>query len=208
MEIKQWKIKDIIQYKNNPRINNQAVDKTAMSIEEYGWQQPIVVDSEGVIIVGHTRLKAAKKLKLKTCPVVVAGNLTAAQAKAYRIADNKTGELSTWDEKLLDAEIKDLLDMDFDIELTGFLQEDPPLKKKEEEKGGALEYGDNNCEMPIVPNFFERHQCFIIVTHNEIDENFIREYFNLNRNYKSVSGDKKERRTNVIDVEEIRYKCV
>ena len=90
MKIIDRKTSDIIPYDKNPRINNNAVDKTMMSIKEYGFQQPIVVDKSGIIITGHTRLKAAVKLGMKTCPVIVAENLSDAQIKAYRIADNKT----------------------------------------------------------------------------------------------------------------------
>ena len=88
-------ISEIHPHENNPRrISDEAVEKVANSIREFGFQQPIVVDSAHVIIVGHTRLKAAKKLGLETVPVVVADNLTEEQAKAYRLADNKTGELT------------------------------------------------------------------------------------------------------------------
>ena len=120
MKIEQWHIEDIIPYENNPRINDHAVDKTAMSIEQYGWQQPIVVDADGVIIAGHTRLKAAVKLGITKCPVVVAGKLNPVQVKAYRIADNKSGELAEWDEELLNIEIKDLIDAGYEISFTGF----------------------------------------------------------------------------------------
>ena len=120
MEIIERETSEIIPYEKNPRVNNNAVHKTMMSIKEYGFQQPIVVDKSGIVIAGHTRLKAAIKLGLKTCPVIVAENLTDAQIKAFRIADNKTGELATWDDELLAIEIQDLVDMDFDISLTGF----------------------------------------------------------------------------------------
>ena len=120
MEVENRKTSKIIPYEKNPRINNNAVDKTMMSIKEYGFQQPIVVDKAGIVIAGHTRLKAAIKLKLDTCPVIVADNLSPAQTKAFRIADNKTGELATWDDDLLLQEIKELVELDFDVELTGF----------------------------------------------------------------------------------------
>ena len=112
-------VKDIRPYENNPRRNDDAVDKVANSIKEFGWQQPIVVDKDNVIIVGHTRWKAAKKLKLKTVPVVVA-DLSEEQAKAYRIADNSTGEIATWDYDLLVPEIQGLdYDMsEFGLDLT------------------------------------------------------------------------------------------
>ena len=104
-------VKDIRPYENNPRRNDDAVDKVANSIKEFGWQQPIVVDKDGVIIVGHTRYKAAKKLKLKTVPVVVA-DLSEEQAKAYRIADNSTGEIATWD---YDKLMQELEGIDYDM---------------------------------------------------------------------------------------------
>ena len=97
MKIENWDIGKVKPYKNNPRNNDDAVEATANSIKEFGWQQPIVVDKDGVIIVGHTRLKAAKKLKLEQVPVTVAENLTDDQVKAFRLADNKTGELVGWD---------------------------------------------------------------------------------------------------------------
>ena len=112
MEVKEWPIDKVKPYDKNPRNNDDAVEATANSIHEFGWQQPIVVDKNGVIIVGHTRLKAAKKLKLKQVPVVVADNLTDEQVKAYRLADNKTGELAGWDFDLLNSELEDLTSID------------------------------------------------------------------------------------------------
>jgi len=136
-------IGEIIPYSKNPRVNNNAVDKTVMSIKEYGWQQPIVIDKNKIVIAGHTRLKAAIKIGLESCPVLIAENLTTAQAKAYRIADNRTGELATWDDELLLSEIKELDAMNFDVELTGF-----DLGKFDfGEKGGLI--GDD--EVPEVP---------------------------------------------------------
>lgn len=96
------------------------MDKVAASIKEFGFRQAIVVDAEGVIIAGHTRYKAAKKLGLKQVPVHVADGLTPQQVKAYRIADNKVGELAEWDEELLALEIEELKMDDYPIELTGF----------------------------------------------------------------------------------------
>lgn len=99
-------------YENNPRINDDAVDAVASSIREFGFQSPIIVDRDMVIIAGHTRLKAAKRLGLDTVPVIVARNLTDEQARAYRLADNKTGELAEWDYDLLDVELDGILDID------------------------------------------------------------------------------------------------
>jgi len=105
MKIENWDIDKVKPYKNNPRNNDGAVEATANSIREFGWQQPIVVDTDGIVIVGHTRLKAAKKLKLDQVPVTVAEDLTDEQVKAYRLADNKTGELAEWEENLLQQEL-------------------------------------------------------------------------------------------------------
>src|SRR5215471_15685955 len=100
-------------YENNPRINGPAVDAVAASIQEFGFRQPIVVDEEGVIIVGHTRFKAALKLGLEQVPVHVAIGLTAAQAKAYRLADNQTATLSSWDDDKLPLELIGLQELGF-----------------------------------------------------------------------------------------------
>lgn len=116
MEIREVSIKDIHPYEKNPRINDNAVEAVANSIREFGFKQPIVVDGNMEIIAGHTRWKAAKKLKLKTVPVLVADDLTEEQVRAYRIADNSTGELATWDYDLLMPEIADL---DFDMSMFG-----------------------------------------------------------------------------------------
>lgn len=117
-ELKWEPIKSIRPYEKNPRRNDEAVDAVAASIREFGWQQPIVVDRDGVIIAGHTRYKAAKKLKCDTVPVVVADDLTEDQVKAYRLADNKTGELAEWDTALLGEELAELAD--FDMSQFGF----------------------------------------------------------------------------------------
>lgn len=118
MEIKRVRLSEIRPYEKNPRRNDSAVDAVAASIKEFGWQQPIVVDKDGVIIAGHTRYKAAKKLKCKEVPVVYADNLTEEQVKAYRLADNKTSELAEWDADLLSEELLDL--QDFDMGQFGF----------------------------------------------------------------------------------------
>src|SRR5207249_6556037 len=104
----------------NPRHNDQAIEAVAASIREFGFRQPIVVDEDGVIVVGHTRYKAALHLGLERVPVHVAGGLTPAQGKAYRLADNQTASLSHWDHERLPLELAELQRMDFDLNLTGF----------------------------------------------------------------------------------------
>lgn len=113
-------ISDIKPYPNNPRKNDDAVTATANSIKEFGWQQPIIVDKDNIIIAGHTRYKAAKQLNMDKVPVVVAKNLSKEQVKAYRLADNKTGEIAVWDYEFLDDELANIID--FDMEDFGFEQ--------------------------------------------------------------------------------------
>jgi DNA modification methylase len=120
MQVELRPISSIRPYESNPRINDAAVDAVAASIKEFGFRQPIVVDEQNVIIVGHTRYKAALKLGLETVPVHVAVGLTPAQAKAYRLADNQTATLSQWDQDLLPLELTALQEMGYDLELTGF----------------------------------------------------------------------------------------
>jgi ParB-like nuclease domain len=112
-------IDSIRPYEGNPRLNGTAVDAVAESIKEYGFRQPVVVDEDGVIIVGHTLYKAALKLGLTEVPVHVATGLSKAQAKAYRLADNQTAQLSTWDDDKLPLELAGLQEMGFDLNLTG-----------------------------------------------------------------------------------------
>ena len=112
MQVVAKSINEIKPYENNPRDNDDAVDAVANSIKEFGWQQPIVVDKDMVIIVGHTRYKAAKKLGMDKVPVVVASSLTPEQVKAYRLADNKVGELADWNLPKLNIELDDINDID------------------------------------------------------------------------------------------------
>jgi DNA modification methylase len=119
LQVHWWPIDRPIPYARNSRkIPERAIDKVASSIKEFGWRQAIVVDKDGVIICGHTRLLAAKKLGL--VPVHVADNLTPAQVKAYRLMDNRSHEETDWDLELLGPELEELQSLDFDLELTGF----------------------------------------------------------------------------------------
>jgi DNA modification methylase len=123
MHVELRPITSIRPYDNNPRLNDAAVDAVASSIKEFGFRQPIVVDQDGVIIVGHTRYKAALKLGITEVPVHVATGLTPAQIKAYRIADNQSATLSDWNYDLLPIELAGLKDMDYDLGLLGFDQD-------------------------------------------------------------------------------------
>ncbi|MGD1097644.1 MAG: DNA modification methylase [Bryobacteraceae bacterium] len=121
MVVTMWPLDKIRPYARNARrIPPQAIDKVAASIREFGWRQPIVVDKDGVIIVGHVRLLAAQKLGFTEAPVHVALNLTPAQVRAYRLLDNRSHEETSWDDGLLGLELLDLKGLDFDLNLTGF----------------------------------------------------------------------------------------
>jgi DNA modification methylase len=123
LQVCMWPIDRPIPYARNSRkIPERAIDKVAASIQEFGWRVPIVVDKDGVVICGHTRLLAAKKLGLREVPVHVADNLTPAQVKAYRLMDNRSHQDTDWDVDLLGPELEDLAGLDFDLSLTGFDQ--------------------------------------------------------------------------------------
>jgi DNA modification methylase len=124
LEIVLWEPGRIVPYDKNPRFNDNAVDAVAASIREFGFRQPIIVDTAGVIICGHTRFKAAKKLGLEKVPVHVAKDLSPEQIKAYRIADNKTAELAEWNYDLLPIELADLQACNYDLGLLGFDQDE------------------------------------------------------------------------------------
>jgi len=113
-------IDSITPYDRNPRLNDHAVNAVAASLQEFGFRQPIVVDENHIIIAGHTRWKAAKKLGLKKVPVHVAVDLSPEQVKAYRLADNKTGELAEWDMDILPIELSELRDAGFDMGVLAF----------------------------------------------------------------------------------------
>ena len=112
MKVRETPIGEVRPYPGNPRVNDGAVEAVAASLREFGWQQPIVVDADGTIIAGHTRYKAAKRLGMGTVPVVVASELTPEQVQAYRLADNRVGELATWDMGLLAGELDGICGID------------------------------------------------------------------------------------------------
>ena len=147
MKIEIADINSIKPYENNPRkLKDSAIEKVAMSLKEYGFRQPIVVDKNRIIVVGHTRYRASKKLGFKEVPITVADNLTPEQVNAYRIADNRTAEESEWDSELLAMEIKDLEAKDFKLDLLGF-NEDQLNDMLFEEKQGLTD----EDEVPEAP---------------------------------------------------------
>lgn len=140
MKVRLVPIENVKPYENNPRDNDDAVDAVANSIKEFGWQQPIVTDTKGVIIAGHTRYKAAQKLGYTEVPVVVANNLTDEQVKAYRLADNKISELAEWDFGALNEELAGIEDIDM-TEL-GFDDEDLDLADSWDDSGELDDYDE------------------------------------------------------------------
>ena len=150
MQITMMNISDIHPYERTPRNNDAAVDAVAKSIKEFGWRAPIVVDKDMVIVAGHTRLKAAIKLGLTEVPVHVAKDLTPEQIQAYRIADNKTGEIAEWNYELLPFELKDLQAADFDLSLLGF--DTSELEKLLADVNGEVAEGETEADaVPDVP---------------------------------------------------------
>jgi ParB-like chromosome segregation protein Spo0J len=136
MEVVLASLESVIPYANNPRNNVSAVDHVAASIQEFGFRQPIVVDQDMVILVGHTRLEAARQLGLESVPIHIATGLTDSQKRAYRIADNRVAQDSKWDEELLKIELEDLELEGYDLEQTGFTlpELDMLMMEKEEEE--------------------------------------------------------------------------
>jgi site-specific DNA-methyltransferase (adenine-specific) len=125
MNVQEIKLKDIKPYEKNPRKNDDAVPYVAESIKQFGFKVPIVIDKNNIIVAGHTRYKAAKKLGFKSVPCIIADDLTDEQIKAFRLADNKVSEKAEWDFDMLNTELDDIID--FDMELFGFedaLQDD------------------------------------------------------------------------------------
>lgn len=115
LEIKYIPINDIKPYKNNPRLNEEAIPYVMNSIKEFGFKNPIILDKNNVIVAGHTRLESAKRLYMKEIPVIYVDDLTEEQVKAFRLADNKVAEKSLWDYSKLDEELESILDIDMSM---------------------------------------------------------------------------------------------
>lgn len=123
MEIITKKVEELIPYKNNPRINDKAIESVANSIREFGFKVPIVIDKNNIIVAGHTRLLASKLLGLKEVPCIIADDLTEDKIKAFRLADNKVAEIAEWDLERLNEELKELANFEIDMSQFGFLED-------------------------------------------------------------------------------------
>ena len=160
MNIQEMEITKIIPYINNPR-KNLNIDKVASSIKEFGFQQPIVVDEENIIIVVHTRFEAAKKLGLEKVPVTIA-KLSKNQAKAYRIADNRLNQDASWDTKLLNLEFNDLIGDNYNLDHLGFTNDELDNLFLKDEKGSEEELNPDDfpdeeiSDVKMVQLFFNK----------------------------------------------------
>ena len=157
LKVEMWPVERLVPYARNPRRNDEQVEKMAASIREFGFRIPVVAKSDGTVVDGHLRLKAALVLSLSEVPVALADDLTDAQVKAFRIMVNKSAEWAAWDDGLLRLELEDLKELDYDLLLTGheLLEIDAILKDAAEP------------EPPVVPESFPEfdegiktsHQC-------------------------------------------------
>jgi len=160
-------INELKPYEKNPRINDEAVPYVAESIKKFGFKVPIVIDKNNVVINGHTRLKASKKLGIKAVPCIMADDLTDEQVKAFRLADNKVAEFAQWDWNLLDGELEELEEMNFDMEDFGFEFNEHMDGSEEEYENPAMktiyqanldkydeEKTDGEWQIPIIKNEF------------------------------------------------------
>lgn len=172
MKIVNRKVEDLIPYENNPRYNDDAVDYVANSIKEFGFKVPIVIDRNNVIVAGHTRLKASKKLGLEEVPCIVADDLNEEQIKAFRLADNKTSEFAEWDMPKLELEEMEIPNID--LSLFGFDIE--PIEIEQELKKENRKYLE---QMEL--KTFEHYDYLVFVFDNQFDWLSMVNEFNIHK---------------------------
>ena len=150
LKFKTFKTADLIEYAGNPRKNDAVVDKMVGCIKEFGFRIPIVAKSDGTVVDGHLRLKAARKLGLEEVPVVIADDLSEAQIKAFRLVANQSANWAEWDEELLKLELEELKEMNFDLGLTGFDLDEISEILKTDESTSELDEEEPQKEIKIV----------------------------------------------------------
>ncbi|MBT3259657.1 MAG: ParB N-terminal domain-containing protein [Deltaproteobacteria bacterium] len=225
MKIEQIPIGHIKPYKHNPKTHPQGqIDQIAKSIQNFGFQIPLLVDEKNVLIAGHGRLLAAKQLKLKTIPVIRADNITPEQIRAYRIADNKLAEGSAWDFQALAADFT-LAEIEALAPSTGLTPEDlnafidathQPLTPEEAAAAANQAAPGEDItdfekqmqepvepKMAIIPQYCEGYTAFVIICENTVDETFMRQTLALEDLAKSYS-DSKIGRANILTVEKFK----
>lgn len=153
----------IIPYEDNPRINDPAVPYVANSLKTFGWKQPIVIDKDGVIIAGHTRWKAARSLGMKKAPCVIADDLTPEEVQAYRLADNKVGEIAEWDFAALDEQLAAITELD--MTQFGFeeLSDEDEAEEEQEEENPTDVLPESRVFVFGVSAFGVKSECFLEV---------------------------------------------
>lgn len=178
LEIKYIPIDDIKPYKNNPRLNENAIPYVMNSIKEFGFKNPIILDKNNVIVAGHTRLESAKRLDMKEVPVIYADDLTEEQIKAFRLADNKVAEKSMWEYTKLDEELDSILDIDmsmFDFDLDKDIQELGEEFEEENIKENERQRTNNTYNLELFDKFVcdGKYQMPIIDNDNYIPKKLI-----------------------------------
>lgn len=195
LDIKYMNVNELVPYVRNPRKNDKAVEGVKKSIQEFGFKNPIIVDGDGVIIAGHTRLKAAKELGMEEVPVIVTDDLTEEQARAFRIADNKTGEVAEWNMEMLEAELFDLEEL-----FTGFDLEDfeKPTEEFEEIEG----------DIKFTEELGEESNYIVLKFDTSVDWLQLETLFNIKRvrGLSSKEGYEQIGRGRVVDGAEFLYK--
>ena len=168
IKIEYLKTDELIPYANNPRNNDEAVDYVANSIKEFGFKVPCVIDNEKNVVCGHTRLKAAKKLGIKEVPCIIADDLTEEQIKAFRLSDNKVGELAEWNFNLLDEELNGIFDIDmkqFGFDLQSIIDDEDDKKE--------------DGEVPFTEELLLNHNYIVLYFDNDFDWEVAQEKFGL-----------------------------
>ena len=162
MKVKDISVDILKEYENNPRFNDNAIDKVAESIKQFGFKVPIVVDRNNIIVAGHTRYKAAQQLQLDKVPCIVADDLTPEQVKSFRLADNKVSEYSTWDQEKLYIELMELETLEFNVESFGFNIQEISTTTTEDDLEQEKNFNDDN-EINTDSNFNYKEQYGVIV---------------------------------------------
>ena len=171
LKVETWPIEKLIPYVRNPRKNDDQVDRMVSAIKEFGFRIPVVAKSDGSVVDGHLRLKAAQKLGMTEVPVALADELTDAQVKAFRLLANKSANWAQWDDDLLKLELQDLHDMAYDLELTGFSADELEKTMYGDVDTTQVDEGDEKCID------YEEKYAIIVECENEADQK--KKYENL-----------------------------
>ena len=176
MQVEMWPIEKLVPYARNPRKNDDAVPRMAGLIREFGFKVPVVARSDGSVVDGHLRLKAASYLGMPQVPVVLADEWTEAQVKAFRIAVNKSAEWADWDDDLLKLEIEDLQDLGFDMNLIGF-DEVELLEKTEDLEPDGFDSDEFKEFEKSEDEFLAKKR--LIIVFSEEEEMFVRKMLGI-----------------------------